>query len=76
MSESFKINKRQAQSVAAAEVKNQYLAFSLGAETFAMDIRSIKEVIQYASLTRVPLMPSFLRGVINLRGSVVPVVDL
>lgn len=76
MSESFKINKRQAQAVASVEVKNQYLAFSLGTETFAMDIRSIKEVIQYASLTRVPLMPSFLRGVINLRGSVVPVIDL
>jgi len=76
MAESFRINKRQAQAPAIVEVRGQYLAFRLGSETFAMDIRSIKEVIQYSNLTVVPLMPPFLRGVINLRGSVVPVIDL
>jgi purine-binding chemotaxis protein CheW len=76
MPEPFRANKRQAQAMASVEAKAQYLAFSLGAETFAMDIRSIKEVIQYEELTEVPLMPSFMRGVINLRGSVVPVIDL
>lgn len=59
-----------------AEVRTQYLAFTSGGETFAMDIRSVREVIQYGGLTEVPLMPPFIRGVINLRGSVVPVIDL
>ena len=59
-----------------AEDRRQYLAFSSGGETFAIDIRSIREVIQYEGLTEVPLMPAFIRGVINLRGSVVPVLDL
>jgi len=60
----------------AAEERSQYLAFTSGGETFAIDIRSIREVIQYEGLTEVPLMPTFIRGVINLRGSVVPVLDL
>ena len=54
----------------------QYLTFSLGDEVFAMDIRSVREIIQYGSMTIVPLMPEFVRGVINLRGAVVPVLDL
>jgi purine-binding chemotaxis protein CheW len=54
----------------------QYLTFSLGDEVFAMDIRTVREIIQHASLTVVPLMPGFVRGVINLRGAVVPVIDL
>lgn len=54
----------------------QYLTFFLGEEVFAMDIRSVREIIQYGSMTKVPLMPEFVRGVINLRGSVVPVIDL
>lgn len=61
---------------AAAEKPRQFLAFVLGGETFAMEIRSIKEVIQYGALTQVPMMPDFVRGVINLRGFVVPVIDL
>ena len=54
----------------------QYLTFMLGAETFAIGILAIKEIIEYASLTEVPMMPAYVRGVINLRGAVVPVVDL
>jgi purine-binding chemotaxis protein CheW len=54
----------------------QYLTFTLGDEVFAMDIRTVREIIQHASMTTVPLMPAFLRGVINLRGAVVPVIDL
>ena len=54
----------------------QYLTFHLAAEVFAIDIRSVREIIQYGAMTTVPLMPSFVRGVINLRGSVVPVIDL
>ncbi|HEY1104014.1 MAG TPA: chemotaxis protein CheW, partial [Burkholderiaceae bacterium] len=54
----------------------QYLTFVLGEEVFAMDIRTVREIIQYGPMTPVPLMPGFVRGVINLRGAVVPVIDL
>ena len=48
----------------------------LGGETFALGILNIREIIQYGDITSVPMMPKFIRGVINLRGRVVPVVDL
>ncbi len=54
----------------------QYLTFMLGAETFAIGILQIKEIIEFGNLTEIPMMPSFIRGVINLRGAVVPVIDL
>ncbi len=56
--------------------EQQYLTFLLGGDMFAIAILNIKEIIEYGNLTEVPMMPSFIRGVINLRGSVVPVVDL
>ena len=56
--------------------RQQYLTFRLGEETFAMPILMIKEILEYPELTRVPLMASCVRGVLNLRGRVVPVVDL
>ena len=62
--------------VAADEEQNQYLTFLLGGEMFAIGILHIKEIIEYGQLTTVPMMPVFIRGVINLRGAVVPVVDL
>ena len=54
----------------------QYLTFQLGGETFAIGILAIKEILEYVPLTQVPLMPAFIRGVMNLRGAVVPVIDL
>jgi purine-binding chemotaxis protein CheW len=54
----------------------QYLSFSLDGELFAIDVACIHEIIDRTDLTRIPRMPDFMRGVINLRGSVVPVVDL
>lgn len=60
----------------AAQDVEQYLTFLLGGEAFAIGILRIKEIIEYTGLTPVPLMPSCVRGVINLRGAVVPVVDL
>lgn len=56
--------------------REQYLTFNLRGELFAIGILSIREIIEYAQLTQVPMMPTYIRGVINLRGSVVPVVDL
>lgn len=55
---------------------SQYLTFMLGGETFAIGILAIKEIIEYHDLTLVPMMPACIRGVINLRGAVVPVMDL
>jgi purine-binding chemotaxis protein CheW len=78
MAETMAVNRRSRGTVEKVQVekRDQYLAFVVGGESFAIDIRSVKEVIQYGSLTAVPLMPDFIRGVINLRGAVVPVIDL
>jgi purine-binding chemotaxis protein CheW len=54
----------------------KYLTFALGDDIFAMDIRCVLEIIQHGIMTVVPLMPNFVRGVLNLRGAVVPVIDL
>jgi purine-binding chemotaxis protein CheW len=54
----------------------QYLTFSLCGEMFAVAILNVKEIIEFGSLTEIPMMPGFIRGVINLRGAVVPVIDL
>ncbi len=59
-----------------SELTGQYLTFLLSGETYAVDGRAVQEIIQYSSMTAVPLMPDFVRGVINLRGAVVPVIDL
>jgi purine-binding chemotaxis protein CheW len=73
--EANKQGQRAAAAVATAE-RVQYLTFVLGEETFGMPIRFIREVIPFGHLTEVPLVPEFVRGLINLRGSVVPVLDL
>ncbi len=56
--------------------KSQYLTFRIGDESFGMDLGQTREVIEYSGVTKVPLMPQFVSGVINLRGEVVPVIDL
>ena len=67
--------KDKTESKKAVEQK-QYLTFTLGGEMFSISILCIKEIIWYANLTEVPMMPHCIRGVINLRGAVVPVMDL
>ncbi|WP_233578398.1 MULTISPECIES: chemotaxis protein CheW [Aquitalea] len=54
----------------------QYLSFQLGADVFACNILQVKEILEYHRLTGVPQMPAFVHGVMNLRGTVVPVIDL
>ena len=54
----------------------QYLTFTLAQELFAVEIRAVREIIEYGRLTTVPMMPPSILGVINLRGAVVPVMDL
>ena len=63
-------------AVKVDEAPSQYLTFALGGEMFAVGILNVKEIIEYGHLTEIPMMPAFIRGVINLRGSVVPVIDL
>ena len=63
-------------AMAAEHQGRQYLTFMLGGEIFAIGILAIKEIIEYDCLTVVPMMPECIRGVINLRGAVVPVMDL
>lgn len=55
---------------------NQYLTFTLRDEDFAIDIAKVREVLDVTTMTKIPQMPSFISGVINLRGNVVPVLDL
>ena len=57
-------------------VQQQYLTFFLADEEYAINIQRIREIIEYTTVTKVPKVPEWIRGVINLRGSVVPVVDL
>lgn len=53
-----------------------YLTFKLGDEVYAIDVAAVREVLDFTTITKVPRTPDFMRGVINLRGSVVPVLDL
>jgi purine-binding chemotaxis protein CheW len=65
-------------AIAAASTAEiaQYLTFLLSGEMYAVGILNVKEIIEYGQLTEIPMMPAFIRGVINLRGAVVPVIDL
>ena len=63
-------------TVATVAETTQFLTFKLGDEVFALDISKVREVLDFTSVTKVPRTPEFMCGVINLRGSVVPVVDL
>lgn len=67
---------RNEDTVDIAGEDHQYLTFTLGNEMFAAGIMRIKEILEYGNLTPVPMMPEFIRGVLNLRGAVVPVIDL
>ncbi len=60
----------------AAVPSGQYLTLVLAGETYAIGTLAIKEIIEHAQMTRVPMLPGSIRGVINVRGAVVPVVDL
>jgi len=63
-------------SVDAITETRQYLTFKLDHEVFALDVATVREVLDFTTVTKIPRTPEFMRGVINLRGSVVPVVDL
>jgi purine-binding chemotaxis protein CheW len=54
----------------------QYLTFQLNEEVFAVDVSHVREILEFSTVTKVPKTPEYMRGVINLRGSVVPVLDM
>ncbi len=58
------------------EQADQYLTFQLDGEVFAINILNIREILEYSSLTPVPMTPDFIAGVLNLRGRVVPIINL
>ncbi len=63
-------------SVAAITETAQYLTFKLSHEVFAVEVAKVREILEYINITKVPKTREFMRGVINVRGSVVPVLDL
>ena len=65
-----------AQTSGKTAMSGQYLIFSLGGEMFGVATLRVREIIEYGNITSVPMMPGYMRGVINLRGAVVPVIDL
>ncbi len=73
--QSIKKEKNMASALEATE-RTQFLTFLLGEELYAISVLRVREIIEYDTVTRVPNMPPSIRGVINLRGAVVPVVDL
>lgn len=64
------------ESSVGARLAGKYLTFRLGEEEYGLEILKVQEIIQLQSITRIPRTPSCVRGVINLRGKVIPVVDL
>ncbi|HEY6528318.1 MAG TPA: chemotaxis protein CheW [Cellvibrionaceae bacterium] len=70
------VQSKQKKAVVQVAVKKQFLTFRIGNEQYALELSQTREIIEYGGITSVPLMPNFLRGVINLRGEVVPVIDL
>jgi purine-binding chemotaxis protein CheW len=63
-------------SASAISESTQYLTFKLQEEVYAVDVANIREILDFTTVTKVPKTPDFMRGVINLRGSVVPVIDM
>jgi purine-binding chemotaxis protein CheW len=63
-------------SIASITDTTQYLTFQLGEEVFALGVSNVREILEFTTVTKVPKTPEFMRGVINLRGSVVPVLDM
>lgn len=76
MNELMRVGAAQAVSPSTEMGLQQYLTFDLGGEMFAVATRFVREIMEYGQLTTVPMMPAFICGVINLRGAVVPVIDL
>ncbi len=64
------------ETAAAAALAGKYLTFTLHDESYGIDVLKVREIIRHAAITPVPQMPKYVRGVINLRGKIIPVMDL
>jgi len=64
------------QQISQKEDEDQYLTFMLGEELYGVDILRVQEIKGYSKLTRIPNAPAFIKGVLNLRGAIVPIIDL
>ena len=63
-------------AVACQNLAGKYLTFLLGGESYAIPVLKVREIIRLTNITTVPQMPAYIRGVINLRGKIIPVMDL
>lgn len=70
------MQRKQKKPLVQSVATKQFLTFRIGNENYGLELSQTREIIEYGGITSVPLMPNFLRGVINLRGEVVPVIDL
>ena len=66
----------QLEGEAASQLAGKYLTFTLGSESYGIAVRKIREIIRMVEVTAVPQMPAYERGVVNLRGKIIPVIDL
>ena len=62
--------------VGAGQLAGKYLTFALGNESYGIAVKKIREIIRMIEVTAVPQMPAYVRGVVNLRGKIIPVIDL
>jgi len=67
---------KELQTIVGTKLAGKYLTFRLADEEYGLEILKVQEIIQMQTITRVPRTPAYVRGVINLRGKVIPVVDL
>src|SRR5438309_9945983 len=76
--EQAQLQPQLAEAAAEAEElpERQYCVFRAGRERFCLSVLDVEEVVEWPSLTRVPLAPAFLMGIFNLRGAIVPVIDI
>lgn len=58
------------------DVPDKYLTFELGKEVYAIEVMRVKKIIEFSDVTHIPMMPDFIRGILNLQGEVIPVIDL
>ncbi len=68
--------KRSDEEQSSEQGVQQYLTFMIGGEEYAVSLLKVREIVEYRPVTRIPRMPAWVRGVMNLRGNVVPVIDL
>ncbi len=70
------LNAREEESVSSLDKQGKYLTFALSHEEYGLEILKVREIIGYMEITAVPQTPAHVKGVINLRGQVIPVIDL